>query len=267
MTLRPGRRSAGQVPLWALPFRAVAVVVVVPVRLLWEILVAVRQAAVRYVLVPLGEFIERYLLRPLGWLLYRAVLRPMVWLVAWLVATLVLLPAVWLGLLVWRRLVWLYRVVLAPSGHRLGQLLGWLWRGVVRLLRILAGRLRPAFAVLGRIVSAVARFVADTVVVAWRVAGRLLRWLYRWTLRPIGLALTVVGRRVLVPVGRAVRWIWSATVVRTRRWLRRVVFAPVAAAVDTVLVALDLRRSDPGVDRHSAGRRPDRSQSGRPRRR
>ncbi|MFG2096400.1 hypothetical protein ACGFN2_22860, partial [Streptomyces sp. NPDC048612] len=77
-----------------LPVRIVVLVLVVPVRLVWDALAALGRAVHRSVLRPVG--------RGLAWLGHTLVVVPVAW--AW--RTLVVAPAVWFG-----------RYVLAPVGR------------------------------------------------------------------------------------------------------------------------------------------------------
>jgi hypothetical protein len=79
-------------------------VVVVPLRLLWELLALI------------GRLLDACVLRPIRWVLHNAVVRPL----RWLLINLVLRPAAWLlRLLIVQPLRWLARTVLAPIGRLL----------------------------------------------------------------------------------------------------------------------------------------------------
>src|SRR4051794_2723723 len=79
------------------PVRVLAVIVVLPFRLAWELLTAV------------GRFLERYVGGPLAWLWQRLVVVPLTFLWHWLVVV----PATWL---------WRWAVVVPAT---------WLWRWAV----------------------------------------------------------------------------------------------------------------------------------------
>ncbi|WP_146605874.1 hypothetical protein [Micromonospora craterilacus] len=245
--------------------RGIALVVVLPVRLAWEVLAAAGRALHRWVLAPAIRFVDRWLLPPLGWLLRHLVWIPLVWSARagwWLCRTLVWLPLTWL----WRGLVWLWRSTLWPPlrwcGRGLGRLLRWCGRGLAWLVRTLllvplyyllwvplawlvrvltpAGRL--VLDTLGRWLSVLAGLAVAALGWAWRVAGRVLWWCWVLTLRPVLRAARWVWARTVVPVGRAVRAVWRVTVTPTARWLRRSVLDPARQATREVLTALGLRR-------------------------
>ncbi|WP_431729108.1 hypothetical protein [Verrucosispora sp. TAA-831] len=73
---------------------------------------------------------------------------------------------------------------------------------------------------------------------AWRTAGRILRWGWVWTLRPVFRAGLWVWTHLLLPVCRAVGAVWQATV----GWLCRALLEPIGHATRDVLVGLGLRR-------------------------
>lgn len=66
---RPSRRDPAEepAPLVAAVARAVALIVVLPVRLLWEFVAATGRLIDRYLLTPAGRFLHRWLLLPLAW--------------------------------------------------------------------------------------------------------------------------------------------------------------------------------------------------------
>ncbi|MBO4208631.1 hypothetical protein [Micromonospora echinofusca] len=216
----PADQSSGLSPLIAVPARAVALLVVVPVRLAWAAVMAVGGAVDRYLLRPVGRFLHRYLLRPVGWFLHRVVWLPL----AWLFRHLLWVPAVWLlRYLVWIPLTWVVRYLI--------------WVPLDRLARLLA----PLGPVLARWFDACWRVLADAVGYAWRAAGWLLRGIHRILFRPVGIVLAGVWRYTVVPVARGVRAVWRATVVPVARWVDRAVLGPVRAATREVLAALGLR--------------------------
>ncbi|WP_327380079.1 hypothetical protein [Streptomyces sp. NBC_01212] len=170
-----------------IPVRIVVLVLVLPVRMLWDLLTAG------------GRVLQRVLLRPLGraleWL-YDQVFAPVGRALAWLTVALLVWP--WVGL--WRYvavpvgrygvalpLVWLYGNLLTPLGHGLR----WTY---ARLL-----------------VPAVSGLV--TFFLVWPAVG-----VWRYLLRPSGIAadwlvthlfllpLSLVYRYVLTPVGLGAAW-------------------------------------------------------------
>ncbi|MFI9009883.1 hypothetical protein ACIGNX_21885 [Actinosynnema sp. NPDC053489] len=234
--------SAEEPPRWAVwVARAVAVVVVVPVRLAWESVKVVGRAAGRPLAVVLrwvgsalravGGAASRWVFRPVGavlrWfggLLLRYLLRPAGMAVRWfggVLARYVLRPlgAVlrWadrglraLGELLWRAferpLRWLWRAVVVRGA-------GALWRA----LRVFADAVGWAFRLVGRgsavVGAAVARVFRLLVVVPARWAHQV----------------------VVAPVGRVVARVWRAVVVAPARWVRATVVEPVRLAGRRVL--------------------------------
>ncbi|MGV9323091.1 hypothetical protein [Streptomyces sp. NPDC003660] len=253
-----------------LPVRIVVLVLVVPVRLLWDALVVA------------GRFLHATLLRPLGralrWVgralfvwpfvaLWRWVLAPVGTALRWLGHVLVVVPLCWayvhllapLGRAV-------YAYLLAPVGRGLAWLVRYLlvvparWLYLRVLMPALYWTLRvllvlPALALwrwvmapVGRVLAVVAREVADALGHAWRIAGRvslavgralgtLFRWIFvepaRW-----------VYRTILTPVGHAVRDAVLRPAARVAREVGRVTRLTLAAARDTLReTRRDLRRA------------------------
>ncbi|MBH0776254.1 hypothetical protein [Nocardia bovistercoris] len=216
--------------------RAVAVLILVPVRLLWEgvklsvrVSIAVVTYFLEHLLVPLCVIVWNWVIKPAwhllkdglwGWLLQQ---------VLWgLVLTPVLAFLLDFVLRPLRRAVedWLWRRILVPAG-------AWLWRRVVRPMAAWLWRwvLRP----LGKIVLGVCVLAVDWLLV------RPVRALWRWVLRPLWRALRVtlrfgwrvatvlvgvlivtpcvfVYRRVLAPVFAALAVVWNVLVARPVRW-------------------------------------------------
>jgi hypothetical protein len=252
-----------------MPVRIVVFVLVVPVRMVWDALVAGGRLLHRAVLRPLGRGLAwvgravfvwpwvalwRYVLAPVGaglaWVLRRVgaglawVLRRvgagLMWVlrggaagVAWAYAW-VLTPCghavVWL--VRWLVVVparWLYRYVLIPVGH-----------GTVQVVRGLLWLVRTSVAGVGFVLYWTARLLLMLPALA----------LWRWVLVPVGRALVVVGRelaaalghawrvagRVSLAVGRLLRALLRWTVAEPARWAYRRVLTPVGHLVrDAVL--------------------------------
>ncbi|MCX5234150.1 hypothetical protein OG824_02730 [Streptomyces prunicolor] len=197
------------------PVRIVVLVLVVPVRLVWDGLVVG------------GRFLYRTVLRPVGravfvwpWVaLWRYVVVPLAKALAWLTHLLVLVP-----------LGWLYRYVLTPLGHglawsarRIGGGLAWVYA------RVLTPVGHACAWVAGGVAAGVAWVVGG---VAWIVGGvaagvawlgRYLLvlpagWLYAWILTPIGHAVAWCGRGLLwllsaIGTGIGVALYWTARIL------------------------------------------------------
>ncbi|MFD5447475.1 hypothetical protein [Streptomyces sp. NPDC127100] len=224
----PPRRSDAEGCLTVairIPLRIVVLLLVVPVRLVWDALVVG------------GRFLRDTVLRPFGralallgralivWPavgLWRYVVVPAARGVAWLGRYLLVVPA-----------VWLYRWVLAPAGHAVL----WVAGGVGAVLAAVGRGLYAAGALVGRYLLVVpATWLYSWVLtpvghalawcgrgIAWCLrmvatgAGTALYWtarillvlpavvLWRWVLAPVGRGLAVVGREAAVALGHAWR--------------------------------------------------------------
>ncbi|MEU3450934.1 hypothetical protein AB0H29_27485 [Streptomyces thermolilacinus] len=231
-----------------LPVRIVALVVVVPVRMAWDLLALCARTLHRTVLRPLGRVLFVLFVIPLTWL-WRAVLTPLGRGVAWLVRYAVVVPAAWAWTYLvvvpawwlWKYVVvtlfewgvryllvvparWLWRYVLVPAGTATAWLLrylvvvpaGWLWRwvcvpvgrGVAWLLRVLVAV--PLGALWRRVLVPV---------------GRALAFLGRELAAALAVAWRVAGY-VSRAVGRALKWALWQTVGRPARWFYRSVCTP-----------------------------------------
>ncbi|MFI8432848.1 hypothetical protein ACIGJO_03755 [Streptomyces sp. NPDC079020] len=179
-----------------IPVRIVVLVIVLPVRMVWDALAVTWRAAERVLLRPLARLFDTLVAVPSGWL-YRTVLTPLGHGMLWLATALLIRP--WIGL--WRYvvvpvvryglvvpLVWLYGTVLTPVGH------GTRW--LYRTLLVPAGR--GIGTALGRLLTAL--FV-------WPVVG-----LWRYVVVPVvryGLVVPLAWLygTVLTPVGHGVSWL------------------------------------------------------------
>ncbi|WP_158848649.1 hypothetical protein [Saccharothrix deserti] len=206
-------------PRWAVwVARAVAVVVVVPVRLVWEGLKAV------------GRAVHRFVLRPLSGVLRR----------------------IWTSVTALTRFLW--RRVVVPIGTGLRRVFGVLGAGLrggggllMRyLLRPTGALLRALASLVGRGLGALAdglrRGFRALTRFALRPAGRGLRRLFG----PVGrglraAAVAVAGflRRAVASTRRLLRvvllnpvvWCWRTLVVKPLRWLWRNVAVPTGRAI------------------------------------
>ncbi|MFI6050619.1 hypothetical protein ACIBCO_11070 [Streptomyces violascens] len=211
------------------PVRIVVLVLVVPVRIVWDLLAAGAKVLRRAVLAPLWRAL---VVIPFGWL-YACVLTPLghatAWLgrvvgagigwlgrgVAWVAVTLVAVPV-----------AWAYRTVLAPLGRGVARLARGTGRGLLWLLR--------------------AVFVWPPVTL-WRwVLAPLLRyglvvpgsWLYRHVLTPAGHAVALLATLAaagLAAVGRGLAALAVLLLVVPVVWVYRRLLTPLGRAVAVVL--------------------------------
>ncbi|MEU3497936.1 hypothetical protein ABZ747_31160 [Kitasatospora cineracea] len=194
--------------------RPVVVAVVVPLRLLWELVVLIARG--------IGWLVDKVLLWPLR-MLWRWVLRPLV---------VVPVGRLWHWLVV-VPLTWLWEWVLLPS-------LEALWCYVLAPIGRGAAYLAVGF---GKVVARLAYYLVAVP----------LRACWRWVLVPLGKAFYHgLWRPVLFPVLRALglaflwAWrlggrIWRFAVVAPCRWVRRDVWWPVKAEIRRV--AREVRRT------------------------
>jgi hypothetical protein len=223
----------------AWPARVIAVLIMVPLRLLWEAIALI------------GRFVHAYVLRPIGWLLMTLVVTPL----RWLFLTLIVSPVRWLWLwLVVRPASLLYRAVLVPVGRALYRYLltpvgrglrrlvvglaiiiltpiAWVVGGVVKAVLALYRFVRPALAAVGHVLMDALSFggrAADAVVrfiglVLYQVIVRPLQWLWRTLIRPVLAAMW---------------WAWNLIVVSPLRWVTVGILRPIGAATRSVLRAM-----------------------------
>ncbi|MFI6469205.1 hypothetical protein ACIBL5_02895 [Streptomyces sp. NPDC050516] len=216
-----------------IPARIVVFVLVVPVRIVWDLLAAGAKALRRAVLAPLwralivtpSRWLYARVLTPLGhataWL-GRAVGAGTGWLgrgVAWGAVTLVAVPA-----------AWVYRTVLTPLGRGAARVAEAITLGLCRLLWAL--------------------FVWPPVTL-WRwVLAPLLRhgllapgaWLYRYALTPAGHAIALLAglaAAALAAVGRGLAVLAVLLLVVPAVWVYRTLLTPLGHAV--VVVAREIR--------------------------
>lgn len=230
-----------------------ALIVVVPIRLLWELLVLIRRAVARYVL------------RPLGWLVYQGLVRPIAWLFQELwellvligrgVARYVLRPVAWLvyqGLV--RPVAWLVRLLLellALIGRAVGRYvlrpLGWLvYQGLIRpvawLFQVLVVSLRWLGAViLAPLGRAVYRYLLRPIGLGLACCVRIVLRSFAYAAAGIGRGLAAVWRAawpLLAALGRGIAHVWRLAgivlfhlLVRPVRWVWRTLLLPVFRAV------------------------------------
>lgn len=213
-----------------IPVRIVVLVVVVPVRMIWDVLAAGARLLGRtlgtlgHVLIeiPLGRLYDK-LLTPLG--------RGLGWLTValWRYA---LVPVVYYGLVV--PVVWICREVLAPAGRALGSALVWLYETLLTPLGRGTRWLGATLLVWPWV--ALWRYVLVPLVYYGLVvpAG----WTYREVLTPVGHGIL----RVLAGIGRgvvftaragwaAVVWLVLVLLVTPVGWLYSRILAPVGREI------------------------------------
>ena len=184
--------------------RIVVLLVVVPVRMVWDLLVVCGRAVDRVLLRPLG--------RALAWL-FENVLTPLGLATTWLAVFIGKALFVWPWVALWRYvvvpvvtyglvvpLVWIYRQLLTPLGHGIA----WL---VEHLLVAPAGSLhRRLLTPLGHGVAAVLAWLGRALFVWPWVA------LWRYVVVPVvtyGLVVPLVWiyRQLLTPLGHGIAWL------------------------------------------------------------
>jgi hypothetical protein len=214
-----------------LPVRIVVFVLVVPVRMAWDLLVVAGRFLRDTVLRPCGRALLRLGKALFVWPLiglWRYVLAPAGRAFAWLGHVLLVVPA-----------LWLYRYVLTP----LGKCAAWLARAVgAGLGWVYARVLTPvghALAWLGKGIAAVlaAVGIGSYTAVTWLLRHLVVvpaRWLHTWLLAPVGRAVAWcalgVGRLLALlagGVGTAVYWTARILLVLPAAALWRWVLAPV----------------------------------------
>ncbi|GAA2151206.1 hypothetical protein [Actinomadura napierensis] len=245
-------------PAWlVVPARVIALIVVVPFRLLYDLLrvigrgiaacwrvlvripVAVAVALYRWLLRPLGlvlwwplrmlglgiaiaaRWLYRYVLTPIGRFLGFVLLRPL-----WALAR----GLAWLGMWIGRGFAWLFRGIGRVLAVIFVLPLVLLWRYV--LLPPLLGLAWLARAI-GRCIAAAWRVFAAGVAWSWRQTGRFFGWLLRVF---VVVPARALWRYVLAPIGAAIAGTWRLA-ARILSWLwRTLIVAPVR-----VLVVIPLR--------------------------
>lgn len=185
----------GTVLRW--PIRIVAVIVIAPFQVAWESLKASGRVAWRG-LRRVGRGVRRAaaaLGRP-----FRAVGRA----VGWVAVRVIWWPLRWVGRGTGRVLELAYRYLLTPIGHGLAAVVGAIGAGAEAVGRgisfVVTWVYFSVLTPLGRGLAAVARRVRDGF-------GWIGRQIYRWILRPIGVAARAVGRfivRVLYYLSRPI---------------------------------------------------------------
>ena len=235
------RPADDDVPAWLLyPLRAIALIVVVPVRFVWELI----GSAARLAGAALSWAGVYLVWLPLRWLALHLVWAPLRWL--------------------WRNLIvlpgrWMWQHVLRPPLRLAGRALRWLLAHLVLLpiafvvvtliyqpLRWLARALRPAASAVlhalrwtaGTLGTLVHRWVLRPAGWVLRVLADALDWAWRHSAVPLGRGLAWLWRHTVVPVARGVAVVWAHTVTPVWRFVRDDVWRPVATATRETLLAL-----------------------------
>ncbi|WP_329398771.1 hypothetical protein [Streptomyces melanogenes] len=219
-----------------IPVRIVVLVLVVPIRMIWDALTATARAIHRTLLRPVGRALKWlghtlvvvplvHLGRGLAWLARTLVVVPLVFLVgclAWLVRTLVVTPLTWL----WRWLVvplwrygvvvpatWVYQHLLTPVGHGiawvavgLGAGVAWaasaVWAGLARVGRGIAWLAAGGWTGIAWLATGIGKALVRVGLILFVVP---VGWFWRWVLTPVGRVLAVVVREVVDAFGHAWR--------------------------------------------------------------
>lgn len=255
---KPPPASAGDgclVGVLRVPVKIVAVLVVLPVRVVWDLLAAVARLLNRHVLGPAGRGLRR---------LHDAVVRPVLRGLGRVAATLLMLVFVWPWTGLWRYVLspvgrWLARLgsavaayLLRPLGRGLAlvarALFVWpwvtLWRQVLAPVgaALLTHLLRPLGDGVGRALRAVGRrllapLARGITLVGWALGMALFVWPWAWLWRS---ALVPVGRgsaRLAHATGVALVWLLRALFVWPWARLWRYVVVPAAGAAYRYLLA------------------------------
>lgn len=233
-----------------IPVRIVVLVLVVPVRMIWDLLAAGTRLLGR----TLGTLGHVLIEVPLVWL-YEKLLTPLGRGLLWLVVALwryALVPVVYYGLVV--PVVWICREVLAPAGRGIGGALGWLYETLLTPLGHGMGWLGTALLVWPWVT--LWRYVLVPLVYYGLVVP--VAWTYRDVLTPVGhgiaWALAGIGRG-LVFLARAgwaaVVWLVLVLLVAPLGWLYRRILAPVGREIGAAL-AFGWRAA--GYVSHAVGR-------------
>ncbi|MBT2482043.1 hypothetical protein [Streptomyces sp. ISL-94] len=216
-----------------IPVKIIAVLVVLPVRVVWDLLAALGRLVHRHLLAPVWTYVLAPVLRGLGWV----------------VSTLLKLVFVWPWVGLWRYVLlpvgsWAYAYVFAPVGRvlsayvlrPLGRAIAWLatltWRHVV--VPVGQAIAWAAMTVHRHLLLPLYRYVLTplgrALAWAWHVAGVITGALWRafkwagWVV--VGWPLAQVYRYVLTPAGHLLRAVW-----RTVRDTAREIRAEVARAL------------------------------------
>ncbi|WP_405799533.1 hypothetical protein [Streptomyces sp. NBC_01506] len=228
-----------------IPVRIVVLVLVVPVRMVWDLLAAGARALQRSVLRPVGRgvalacsWLYETLLTPigraLGWLGKALFVWP--WVALW---RYVVVPVARYGFVV--PVVWLYARVLTPVGHGIAFVCSWLYETLLTPIGHALGWVGKALFVW----PWVALWRHVLVPVGYYGLVVPVVWLYRQVLTPIGhgVAGLLVGlvRGVVLSIGgiwKALAWLVTTLLITPLSWFYRKVLAPAGREIaDAISVA------------------------------
>ncbi|MEV7844359.1 hypothetical protein AB0O50_10290 [Streptomyces cyaneofuscatus] len=232
-----------------IPVRIVVLVLVLPVRMVWDLLAAGWHAFDRTLLRPLGRGLawlaDTLVLTPLAWL-FTNVLTPLALAVTWLATALFIWP--WIGL--WRYvvvpvakygvavpLVWLYANLLTP----LGRGAAWLFTtlvvapamGLWRYVLVPAARygvIVPLVWLYGAVLTPVGHGTSWVFGKVWQGTAWTLGLLWQgtaWVLGGVWKGIAATGRGL----GIAVTWLVMTLLLAPASWLHRRVLAPVGREI------------------------------------
>ncbi|CAM5710432.1 hypothetical protein [Streptomyces badius] len=207
--------------------RTVVLIVVLPVRMVWDVLAGAWHTVDRVVLPPLGRA-----LAALGAALGRGLemlFGGIGWLVGTLIGVLVLIPLKWLYTSVFtplgHGLRWIGTALLAPAARGLGTGLTWLfitllvvpvaglWRyAIVPVVRY--GLVVPAMWLYGAVLTPIGRGTAWVLRKLWQGAA--------WTLAQLWRGVSATGRGL----GLAVAWLVMTLLVAPLGWMYRRILTP-----------------------------------------
>lgn len=218
-----------------IPVRIVVLVLVVPVRMVWDALVVGGRFLRDYVLRPVGRALALLAWAVFVWPLvtvWRYVVVPAGKAVGWLGHALVVVP-----------LVWLYRTVLTPIGHALAWLARGVGAGIAWVFRGIGAGIGWVFRGIGAAVGWVYARVLTPVgtgvytAVAWLVRYLFVVpgvWLYEWIIAPVGRGIAWTGRglvwlvrMIFTGIGVALYWTLRVLLVLPALAVWRWVLAPI----------------------------------------
>uniref|UniRef100_UPI000CD5353F hypothetical protein n=1 Tax=Streptomyces sp. SM13 TaxID=1983803 RepID=UPI000CD5353F len=226
-----------------IPVRIVVLVVVLPVRMAWDVLAATWHTVDRVVLPPLGRALTA-LIAALGRGL-EMLFGGIGWLVGTLIGVLVLLPLKWLYTAVLtplgHGLRWLGTALLAPAARGLGTGLTWLlttllvlpvaglWRYVIVPV-VRYGLVAPVTWLYGAVLTPIGLGTAWALSTLWQGTAWVLGTLWQgiaWVLAQVWRGIAATGRGL----GLAVAWLVMTLLVAPLAWTYRRILTPVGREI------------------------------------